>query len=52
MAYQMAATAVIFSDLEGHSPCSCRPFRMQFVEHLCNILHDANWQCARTVPLH
>ena len=25
---------------------------MQSVEHLCSILHDFNWQCARTVPLH
>ena len=30
----------------------CRPFQMQSVEHLCSILHDFNWQCARTVPLH
>ena len=25
---------------------------MQSVERLCSILHDFNWQCARTVPLH
>ena len=25
---------------------------MQSVKHLCSILHDFNWQCARTVPLH
>ena len=24
---------------------------MQSVEHLCSILHDFNWQCARTVSL-
>ena len=30
----------------------CRPFQMQSVEHLCSILHDFNWQRARTVPLH
>jgi len=27
----------------------CRPFQMQFVEHLCSILHDVNWQHACTV---
>ena len=25
----------------------CKPFQMQSVEHLCNILRDFNWQCAR-----
>ena len=24
-----------------------RAFQMQSVEHLCSILHEFNWQCAR-----
>ena len=40
MANQMAATAVT-------SFTGCRPFQMQSVEHLCNILHDFDLQCAR-----
>jgi len=48
MAYQMAATAVILNDLEGHSPDA----GFQSVEHLCSILHDFNCQRARAVPLH
>jgi len=45
MACQMVATAVTFSDLEGHS----LRFQMQSVEHLCSILHDFHWQYARMV---
>jgi len=53
MTYRMAATVVILNDLKGHSHFTgCRPFQMQSVEHLCSSLHDFNWQCARTVPLH
>ena len=44
----MAGTAVTLNDLGGHSPVAgifkCNP--------LCSILHDFNWQCARTVPLY
>ena len=42
------------SDLEWpwRSLIGCRPFQMQSVKHLCSILHDFNWQRARTVPLH
>jgi len=41
MAYQMAATAVTWSFTGG------KPFQMQSVEHLCSILRDFNWPCAR-----
>jgi len=51
MSYQMAATAVTLNDLEGHSPVADL-FIAQSFEHLCSILHDFNWQCARAVPLH
>jgi len=30
----------------------CRLYQVQSVVHLCSILHDFNWQRARTVPLH
>ena len=46
MAYRMAATVVTLNDSEGHSPIAGF-FQMQSVEHLCSILHDFNWQCAR-----
>ena len=45
MTYQMAATAVTLNGLKGHSPVA--GFQTQSVEHLCSILHDFNWQCAR-----
>ena len=37
------------SDLEWpwRSFTGCRPFLMQSVEHLCSILHDFKWLCAR-----
>jgi len=40
MACQVAATAVTLNDLEGHSLVDV--FQMQYVEHLCIILHDFN----------
>jgi len=51
MAYQMAATTVTLNGL-WRSFTGCRPFKMQSIEHLWCILHDFNWQCTRTVPLH
>jgi len=46
MACQMAATAVTFNDVDGHSQ-GCWPFQMQSVEHLYSTLHDFSRQCAR-----
>jgi len=45
MAYQMAATAVTFNDLEGCrlQVAGCRTSQMQSIKHLCSILHDFDW---------
>jgi len=50
MAYQMAAMTVTLNDLEGHSPVAAPSNAIR--QNLCSILHDFNWYCARTVPLH
>jgi len=47
MVYQMAATVLTLNYLEGHSPVAglfkCNPLNV-----LCSILHDFNWQYARS----
>ena len=45
MAYQMAATVVTLNDFKVIH--RLHAFQLQSVEHLCNILHEFNWQCAR-----